>query len=90
MGKNCPEVTLGACRLPRFYKRWVSFLEIKMKNIVLAAAFVGLSTTAFAGNMSEPLIEMEPVVIMEEAGSSSSGSGIIVALILVALIAAAS
>jgi hypothetical protein len=61
-----------------------------MKNIVLAAAFAGLSTTAFAGNMSEPLIEMEPVVIMEEAGSSSSGSGVIVALILVALIAAAS
>ncbi len=39
-----------------------------MKNIVLAAAFAGLSSTAFAGGMSEPLMEMEPVVIVEEAG----------------------
>jgi hypothetical protein len=61
-----------------------------MKNIVLAAAFAGLSSTAFAGGMSEPLMEMEPVVIVEEAGTASSGTGAIVALILVALLAAAS
>ena len=64
-------------------------MEFNMKKIVLAAAFAGIASTAFAGGMSEPLMEMEPVVIVEEA-SASSGTGAIVALILVALLAAAS
>ena len=59
-----------------------------MKKIALAAAFGVAASTAFAGNMSEPVMEMAPVVVMEEA-ASSSGGGLIVPLILLALIAAA-
>ena len=58
-----------------------------MKKIVLAAAFTAAASTAFAGGMA-PVVEMEPVVIMEET-KGSSGSGLIVPLILIALIAAA-
>lgn len=60
-----------------------------MKKIVLAAAFAGAASTAFAGNMAEPVMEMAPVVVMEETAGSSSSAGLIVPLILVALIAAA-
>lgn len=60
-----------------------------MKKFALAAAFAGAASTAFAGNMSEPVMEMAPVVVMEEAAGSSSGAGLIVPLILIALIAAA-
>jgi hypothetical protein len=59
-----------------------------MKKFALAAAFGVAASTAFAGNMSEPVMEMAPVVVMEEA-ASSSGDGLIVPLILLALIAAA-
>jgi hypothetical protein len=59
-----------------------------MKKFALAAAFGVAASTAFAGNMSEPVMEMAPVVVMEEA-ASSSGGGLIVPLILLALIAAA-
>lgn len=59
-----------------------------MKKFALAAAFGVAASTAFAGNMSEPVMEMAPVVVMEEAASSSAG-GLIVPLILLALIAAA-
>ena len=58
-----------------------------MKKFALAAAFGVAASTAFAGNMSEPVMEMAPVVVMEEA--ASSGGGLIVPLILLALIAAA-
>lgn len=60
-----------------------------MKKFALAAAFGVAASTAFAGNMAEPVIEMAPVVVMEETAGSSSGAGLIVPLILVALIAAA-
>ena len=59
-----------------------------MKKFALAAAFGVAASTAFAGNTSEPVMEMAPVVAMEEA-ASSSGGGLIVPLILLALIAAA-
>ena len=59
-----------------------------MKKFALAAAFGVAASTAFAGDMSEPVMEMEPVVVMEEA-ASSAGGGLIVPLILLALIAAA-
>ena len=60
-----------------------------MKKFALAAAFAGAASTAFAGNMSEPVMEMAPVVVMEETAGSSSGAGLIVPLIIVALVAAA-
>jgi hypothetical protein len=60
-----------------------------MKKFALAAAFAGAASTAFAGNMSEPVMEMAPVVVMEETAGSSSSAGLIIPLILVALIAAA-
>lgn len=60
-----------------------------MKKFVLAAAFAGAASTAFAGNMSEPVMEMAPVIVMEETAGSSSSAGLIVPLILLALIAAA-
>ena len=59
-----------------------------MKKFALAAAFGVAASTAFAGGMSEPVMTMDPVEIVETTGSSS-GSGLIVPLILVALIAAA-
>jgi hypothetical protein len=60
-----------------------------MKKFALAAAFAGAASTAFAGNLSEPVIEMAPVVVMEETAGSSSSAGLIIPLILIALIAAA-
>lgn len=60
-----------------------------MKKFALAAAFAGAASTAFAGNLSEPVIEMVPVVVIEETAGSSSSAGLIIPLILIALIAAA-
>ncbi|SLN33837.1 ferrochelatase [Pseudooctadecabacter jejudonensis] len=60
-----------------------------MKKFALAAAFAGAASTAFAGNVAAPIIEMEPVVVIEETAGSSSSAGLIIPLILVALIAAA-
>lgn len=58
-----------------------------MKKIALAAAFAGVASTAVAGNMAEPVMEMDPIVVVEETASSSSN--LIVPLIIIALIAAA-
>jgi hypothetical protein len=60
-------------------------LEVNMKKLVLAAAFAGLSTAAFAGAPADPIIEA-PVVV-EEAASSSAG--IILPLLLIAVLVAA-
>ncbi|MCF2871457.1 hypothetical protein L0664_10320 [Octadecabacter sp. G9-8] len=60
-----------------------------MKKFALAAAFGVAASTAFAGNMSEPVMEMAPVVVMEETAGSSSGAGLIIPLILLALVAVA-
>jgi len=43
-----------------------------MKKIVLAAAMSVAASTAFAGNMSEPMVE--PEIIIEEAASSSAAA----------------
>ncbi len=56
-----------------------------MKKIALAAAFSVAASTAFAGSYVEPIIE--PEVIVED--TASSGAGIIVPLLLLALVAAA-
>ena len=56
-----------------------------MKKFALAAALSVAATTAFAGGMSEPV--MEPEVV--EAATSSSSGGIIVPLLLLLVIAAA-
>ena len=68
---------------------WAITWRNKMKKFALAAAFAGAASTAFAGNVSEPIMEMAPVVIMEETAVSSSSAGLIIPLILVVLIAAA-
>jgi hypothetical protein len=57
-----------------------------MKKLVLAAAFSAAATTAFAGNMSEPVIEA-PVIVEETAGSSAGG--IAIPLLLLAVLAVA-
>ncbi|CUH64935.1 hypothetical protein TG4357_01585 [Thalassovita gelatinovora] len=56
-----------------------------MKKLVLAATLAATASTAFAGNMAEPIIE--PAVIVEEASSSSTG-GVLLPLVLLAVIAA--
>ena len=68
---------------------WAITWRNKMKKFALAAAFAGAASTAFAGNVSEPIMEMAPVVVMEETAVSSSSAGLIIPLILVVLIAAA-
>jgi hypothetical protein len=60
---------------------WAITWRNKMKKFALAAAFAGAGSTAFAGNMAEP--------VMEETAGSSSSAGLIIPLILVVLIAAA-
>lgn len=60
-----------------------------MKKFALAAVLTVASTAAFAGN-PEPVVPMIPVMPPEAVQPpSSSGAGLIVPLILVALIAAA-
>lgn len=56
-----------------------------MKKLALAAALSVAATTAFAGNMSEPM--MEPEIIIED--TSSSAGGILVPLLFLVLVAAA-
>jgi hypothetical protein len=56
-----------------------------MKKLVLAAALTAVATTSFAGSYSEPVIEAP--VIIEEAGSSSTG--VLLPLLLLTLVAAA-
>lgn len=58
-----------------------------MKSIVLAAAFSLAATSAFAGAMSEPV--MEPIVMEEKASSSSSGGGVLLPLIALLVVWAA-
>jgi hypothetical protein len=56
-----------------------------MKKLVLAAALTAAATTAFAGSYSEAVIEAP--VIVEEASTSSTG--MLLPLFLLALVAAA-
>jgi hypothetical protein len=59
-----------------------------MKKLVLAAALTGAASTAFAGGMAEPVPEMPVDTVVE--GTSSSAAGIIVPLLLLVLVLAAS
>jgi hypothetical protein len=52
-------------------------------KLLAAAALIGVTSTAYAGGMSEPV--MEPIVIEEESGSSG---GFVIPLLLLAIIAA--
>ena len=65
-------------------------LEKKMKKLVIAAGLTVLAGAAFAGGMSEPMMEETVVAEMVDTatGGSSSG-GIIVPLLILALIGAA-
>lgn len=56
-----------------------------MKKLVLAAALTAAASTAFAGNLSEPVVEA-PVIVEEATGTSQ---GIILPLVLLVLVAAA-
>ena len=60
-----------------------------MKKIATLALVLGLTaTTSFAGGYTAPVVEAEPVVVEE---SSSSNAGLLVpALLVIALIVAAS
>ncbi len=69
---------------------WKNTWRLKMKKIALAAVFASAATTSFAGGLSQPEITMPPVEVIEPtAAGSSSGAGLIVPLILIALVAAA-
>ncbi len=56
-----------------------------MKKLVLAAALTAAASTAYAGNLEEPVVEA-PVVVEETQGSSQ---GILLPLILLVLVGAA-
>ncbi len=57
-----------------------------MKKFALATAFTLAASTAFAGNLSDPIIE-EPVIVEE---TSSSAGGILVPLLFIVFAAAVS
>jgi hypothetical protein len=59
----------------------VILLEINMKKVALAAALSFAATSAFAGGMSEPVIE--PMIVEAETSSSDGGLLIPIALLLV-------
>ena len=56
-----------------------------MKKIVLAATLTAAASTAYAGNLAEPVVEAPVIVETTE----SSSSGIMLPLILLVLVAAA-
>jgi hypothetical protein len=63
-----------------------SNLEVNMRRLLLvSAASLAMSGSAFAGGLAEPV--MEPEVV--EAATSSSSGGIIVAVLLLLLLVAA-
>lgn len=56
-----------------------------MKKLALAAALSVAATTAFSGNLEEPVVE--PVIVEED--TAGTGAGWIVLVLLAALIAVA-
>ncbi len=61
-----------------------------MKNFAVAALALSLgASTALAGGLEPPVMEMAPVEIVEDTTQAGSSGGLIVPLIIVALIAAA-
>jgi len=77
---------LGACCwVTTFAHKAVGkYLEDTMKSIALAAALSIAATSAFAGAMTEPV--MEPEVIVED---SSSSGGVLVPLLILLIVWAA-
>jgi ABC-type spermidine/putrescine transport system permease subunit I len=57
-----------------------------MKKLVLAAALSAFAAPAFAGGKDQ--VVMEPPVIVEETTQASTGAGIIIPLVLIAMVAA--
>jgi hypothetical protein len=57
-----------------------------MKKLALAAVVSIAATSAFAGGMEEPIVEM-PVVVEEDA--ATTGTGWVVPLLVIAVLAAA-
>ena len=78
MGARCHPLTKKVVG-----ENWRNLMK---KIVVVAVALVAVASAAFAGGMAEPIMEMSPVVI-EEAAAGSSGMGILIPLILIALIA---
>lgn len=58
-----------------------------MKKLVLATVFLAAATAAFAGGMSDPVMDA-PVVASAMDGVNSSDSGLLIPLIILALLAA--
>jgi len=58
-----------------------------MKKIALAAVIAVAASTAFAGNISEPMMDN---TVIEAATSSSDGGLVVPLMLLVFLVAAAS
>lgn len=80
MGARCHPLTKKVVG-----ENWRNLMK---KIVVVAVALVAVASAAFAGGMAEPIMEMSPVVI-EEAAAGSSGMGMLIPLILIALIAMA-
>ncbi len=57
-----------------------------MKKIALATALTMAASTAFAGGMAQPMVEVAPVVA--ETHQSSSAGGLVVPLLLLLVVAA--
>lgn len=57
-----------------------------MKKFALAAALTAAASTAFAGNLSQPVMENN---VIEATTKSSSSGGILIPLVILAVIAAA-
>ncbi|OZA09476.1 MAG: hypothetical protein B7Y02_11780 [Rhodobacterales bacterium 17-64-5] len=57
-----------------------------MKKFALATALTLAASTAFAGGMAQPMVEVGPVVA--ETKQSSSAGGLVVPLLLLLVIAA--
>ena len=58
-----------------------------MKKLVLATVLLVAATTAFAGGMSDPVMDA-PVVVSAMDGVNSSDGGLLIPLIILALLAA--
>ena len=60
-----------------------------MKKFVVAAALTAFAGAAFAGGMSEPVMEAEVVTEVVEAAAGSADGGLLLPLLILALIGAA-
>ncbi len=63
-----------------------------MKSLAAAAMFIALTNTVHAGSLDDPIVEpvMAPVMIEEEAASSSAPSGaLVITLATIAVFGAA-